>query len=72
MVALVQTAERLNNLPWALRELGELLSGSAVRMARRISIVVAPLLVLAVGALVACVAIGMFMPLIALLTRLAE
>jgi hypothetical protein len=33
---------------------------------------VAPLLVLAVGALVACVAIGMFMPLIALLTRLAE
>jgi type II secretory pathway component PulF len=72
MVALVQTAERLNNLPWALREMGELLSGRAVRMARRTSLVVAPLLVLAVGAVVACVAVGMFMPLISLLTRLAE
>jgi protein transport protein HofC len=72
MITLVQTAERLNNLPWALGEMGELLSGRAVRMARRISMVLAPILVLAVGAVVACVAIGMFMPLVSLLTRLAE
>jgi type II secretory pathway component PulF len=72
MVALVQTAGRLNNLPWALGEMGELLSGRAVRMARRMSMVLGPILLLAVGAVVACVALGMFMPLIALLTRLAE
>src|SRR5262245_14574512 len=72
MVPLVQTAERLNNLPWALVEMGELLSGRAVRMARRLSLIVSPLLVIAVGGVVACVAIGMFMPLITLLTRLAE
>jgi type II secretory pathway component PulF len=72
MVPLVQTAERLNNLPWALGEMGELLSGRAVRMARRVSLIFSPFLVIAVGALVACVAVGMFMPLIALLTRLSE
>jgi type II secretory pathway component PulF len=72
MVPLVQTAERLNNLPWALREMGELLSGRAVRMARRLSLIVSPLLIIAVGGVVACVAVGMFMPLISLLTRLAE
>lgn len=72
MVALVNTAERLTNLPWALGEMGELLSGRAIRMARRISVFVAPFLLLAVGAVVACVALGMFMPLISLLTRLAE
>ena len=72
MAALVQTAQRLNNLPWALGEMGELLSGRALRMARRISVFVAPFLLLAVGGVVACVAIGTFMPLIALLTRLSE
>jgi type II secretory pathway component PulF len=72
MAPLVQAAERTQTLPWALAELGELLAGRAVRMARRLSLVLSPVLVVAVGLLVAFIALGMFMPLIQLLARLSE
>jgi type IV pilus assembly protein PilC len=72
MAPLVQTSERTRTVPWALSELGELLSGRAVRVARRASLVVAPVLVIAVGVLVGFIVVGVFMPLIQLLTRLAS
>jgi type IV pilus assembly protein PilC len=71
MAPLVGTAERTRTLPWALAELGTLLAGRAVRLARRVSLVVSPVLVAAVGLLVAFIALAMFMPLIQLLTRLS-
>ena len=72
MAPLVRAAQRARSLPWALNELGDHLAGRAFRLVRRISLVVAPLLVVAVGACVAFVALGMFLPLIELLTRLVE
>lgn len=72
MVPLVRSAQRVQTLPWALGELGESLSGKAFRVVRKLTLVVAPLLIIAVGAVVAFVALAMFMPLIQLLTRLSE
>src|SRR5438094_8666474 len=60
MVPLVQSSERLRTLPFALGELGDLLSGRAVRIARRVSLVVGPLLVVAVGVLVGFICVAMF------------
>lgn len=71
MISLVHSAERANTLPWALRELGEMLAGRATRVVRRITMVVAPALVLIVGSLVAFLVLAMFMPLIDLITSLA-
>jgi type II secretory pathway component PulF len=70
MTALVRSAERTGSLAWALAELGELLVGRSVRLVRRISFVVSPLLVIGVGVLVGLIGLGMFMPLISLMTRL--
>lgn len=72
MRPLVRSAARVRTLPWALGELGEQLAGRAFRLVRRLSLVVAPLLVVAVGGVVGFVALGMFLPLIQLLTRLSE
>jgi type II secretory pathway component PulF len=72
LAPLVHAAERARTLPWALSELGDHLAGQAFRRVRRISLVAGPLMVVAVGALVAFIALGMFMPLIQLLTRLSE
>src|SRR5581483_339342 len=48
MAPLVQAAEKARTLPFALAELGELLAGKAVRVARRVSMVVGPVLVVIV------------------------
>jgi type IV pilus assembly protein PilC len=71
MAALVQTAERTRTLGWALRELGELLAGKAIRVARRLSMLFAPLMVIAVGCVVAMVVIGIFLPLINMIEALS-
>ncbi len=71
-VPLVQAAERAHNLPWALRELGETLADRTVRALRRFSQFVFPLVVVALGLLVGCIVVGIFMPLIDLMTRLAQ
>jgi type II secretory pathway component PulF len=71
MIPLLHSAERANTLPWALRELGEMLAGRANRVVRRVSLIVAPALVLVVGSVVAFIVLAMFMPLIDLLTRLS-
>jgi len=71
MAPLVAAAQRAQNLPWALGELGETLSGRALRILLRISLVTTPVTVLIVGAVVAFVAIGIFSPLVELLQRLS-
>jgi type II secretory pathway component PulF len=72
MVPLVRAAERARTLPWTLTELGDYMSTRALRFLRRGSMLVAPLLVVGVGTLVCVVVLGMFMPLIQLIGRLAE
>ncbi|MFL5331365.1 MAG: type II secretion system F family protein [Gemmataceae bacterium] len=72
MFPLVRTAERTHVLPWTLRELGTILSNRSLRRARRVSIVAGPLAVIGVGAMVAVVAIGMFMPLVQWMEALSE
>jgi type II secretory pathway component PulF len=70
MVPLVQTAERVRNLPWALAELGENLGQSTVRLMQRISLVVFPLIVVVIGCLVGFIVIAMFLLLVDLIGRL--
>jgi general secretion pathway protein F len=72
MTALVQASERMHNLPWALNELGESMGERTVRTLRRMSQVAAPLLVIGVGFLVALEVLGIFMPVIEIVTRLSE
>jgi type II secretory pathway component PulF len=72
MFPLVRIAERTHVLPWTLRELGSILSNRSLRRARRFSIVAGPLAVIAIGAMVAVVAIGMFMPLVQWMEALSQ
>jgi type II secretory pathway component PulF len=70
MVPFVQAAERVRNLPWALTELGDALTNRLVRLLRRVSLVVMPVSLVGVGVLVAFLGLGMFYPIVQLLTRL--
>ncbi len=72
MSPLLQTSERVGTLPWALVALGDNLSGRAFRLVRLTSLVLGPVMVVLVGVVVGFIALGMFLPLIKLLTRLAE
>jgi type IV pilus assembly protein PilC len=72
MVPLIQAAERMRNLPWALSELGENQGNRVVRMLQRFSQLTAPILLLGVGLLVGTVVVGMFMPIVDLITRTSE
>lgn len=72
IVPLVQAAEGIRNLPWALAELGEHLGNRTLRAVGRISLFVSPVTVLAVGIVVGCMVIGMFLPLVELIERLIE
>jgi len=71
MMPLVRAAERVNTLPWALAELGEVQAGRASRVVRRTTLVVSIIMVIAVGTVVAGVVLAMFLPLIQLLTSLS-
>jgi type II secretory pathway component PulF len=70
MTPLVAAAQRIQNLPWTLTELGENRTNRALRLLQRLSMAVAPFPVIAVGAMVAFIALAIFMPLIYLLGRL--
>jgi type II secretory pathway component PulF len=72
MAPLVEAAQRAGNLPWALGELGETLADRTVRLMRRWSMVLAPLAVVAIGALACCLVLGMFLPLVELIMGLSE
>jgi type II secretory pathway component PulF len=72
LVPVVRSAQRANNLPAALAQAGESLAARLARVLRRVSLAVMPVCLLAVGALVAFIGLGIFYPLIDLITRLSE
>jgi type IV pilus assembly protein PilC len=72
MVSVVQAAERMRNLPWVLSELGDSLAGRTVRYMRRLSQIIAPLSVVAVGLLVGLIVLGMFLPLVKMIEGLSQ
>lgn len=70
MVPLVHAAERARNLPWALEEAGDSLLRSATRLVQRLSAGLGPLAVALMGVFVALIALGVFIPLVTILTEL--
>ncbi len=72
MSALVQTSQRIGSLPATLIEMGDALATRSFRVVRRMSLAVAPVLIVVVGSVVGFVVIAMFFPLVQLLTRLSE
>jgi type IV pilus assembly protein PilC len=72
MIPFLQSAERIHNLPWALTELGEHVGTRTVVALRRLSLVVAPALVVAIGILVGFFVVGMFLPLIEIVENLSH
>lgn len=72
MAPLVTAAGRTGTLPWALVELGDHLSGRAMKLLKRVTLIVSPLAVIAVGVLVGFIGLGMFVPLIELMNGLGE
>jgi type II secretory pathway component PulF len=72
MAPLVVAAERMRNLPWALAQLGENQVQRSHRLLQRLSMGLCPLLIVGIGLVVGFVILGMFMPLVSLVTRMAE
>jgi type II secretory pathway component PulF len=70
MVPLVESSIRGRNLPWALAQLGESLAQRSVRLTQRLTMLFFPTAVMATGLLVCFVALGIFMPLIRLISEL--
>jgi type II secretory pathway component PulF len=71
-VPLMHAAQRAGNLPWALDEMADTLSERTIRLMRRLSMVGGPLLLVAVGGLIGYLVVGMFIPIVDLITRLTE
>ncbi len=71
MLPLVQSAERLGNLPWALGELAEVRGNLLVRLLRQASILLSPVIIVLMGLLVCGIAMGMFLPLVTILMGLS-
>lgn len=72
LTPLVSAAQRVHNVPWVLAELGETLIDRTIRSMRRMSQFITPVCVVALGSVVAFVVLGMFMPLITIMTKLVE
>lgn len=70
MRPLIESAQRAQNLPWALHELGDTLARRSARNSHRIAMVLFPLTIFACAALVAGVAVALFSPLVALMESL--
>jgi type II secretory pathway component PulF len=69
-LALVTSAQRVGNLPWALREVADGIERRlALRLHRWLEIVV-PILVLIIGGLVMFTVVGLFIPMLSLVERL--
>jgi len=71
MAALVHAAQRAQNLPWALMELGDHLAQRTVRLTQRITLAIFPVAVVVMGLVVGFIAIAMFFPLVQILQGLA-
>jgi type II secretory pathway component PulF len=61
---LITSAEKAQNLPWALQELGDTLVRRSARLSYWLAMTLFPLGILVCAALVALFAVGMFLPLI--------
>jgi type II secretory pathway component PulF len=71
MVPLVQAAERVRNLPWALGELGDHQANRRIRSLRRLSLLFFPTIMVVIGFMVAFIVLGMFLPLVEIMMRLS-
>jgi type IV pilus assembly protein PilC len=69
---LVQGAEHLRNLPWALTELGEHGATQTIGRIRRLSLLASPVTVFGIGLIVGFSVIAMFVPLLQLMESLNE
>jgi type II secretory pathway component PulF len=67
MRGLIDAAQKAQNLPWALQELGDALERRSVRLAHRLALALFPLVIFACACLVAFYAVAMFSPLIAMI-----
>jgi type II secretory pathway component PulF len=67
MSALIVAAEKANNLPWALQELGEALVQRCARLTYRVTMVVFPLTIFAVSGLIGLFAVSVFAPLVSMM-----
>lgn len=70
-VALLHAAERVKNLPWALRELGDTLERRQVRRLLAWSEIMQPVVVILFAMVVAWICLSMFMPLVKVIHELA-
>jgi type II secretory pathway component PulF len=70
MIPLLQAAGRANNVPWALGELGESHAKRVFRLARHLTMCMFPVAIVAMGLGIAAVALGMFLPLVELISEL--
>lgn len=68
--ALLKSAARAGNLPWALRETASGIERQCVLRVRLLSQLLTPVLVLALGAATSLIVIGLFLPLVTLIEQL--
>jgi type II secretory pathway component PulF len=72
MIPLVEAAQRAQNLPWALNELGKSQSSRAAKLLERASVLLAPLVLISIGVVVGYFVVGAFIPIVAVITGNAE
>ena len=70
--SVLTAAERVGNLPWAVREMAAALDRRSAQRLRLLGVFLQPLALLAVGAFVLTIALAYFLPILAILQRLAE
>ena len=71
MQALIVSAEKANNLAWAVREIGDSQSRHAVRTLHRLALIALPIAILLCGGIVGLVAVSMFTPLLSIIESLS-
>jgi protein transport protein HofC len=69
-LALVSSAQRVGNLPWALREVADGIERRLALKLQRWLEVLVPVAVLAAGTVVLFIVVGLFVPLIRLIERM--
>jgi type II secretory pathway component PulF len=70
MRGLIASAEKAQNLTWALQELGDSMIRRSSRLAQRIALIVFPLAIFFCACLIGFVAISIFSPLVALIDHI--
>lgn len=70
MVPLMESAQRVGNLPWALSEAGTQRNRLAFVSSQRLTFILFPILLLILGLVVGFIAVAMFLPLVELIVML--